>query len=204
MTSVPITHGHYTPPLWAVCCERNIIAKWKNVFGPITAKAVPEVSLKAQAYCLKDKTELSLKSFQGNCIMCVGLWSDVQKIVHCFFYEIVKDHRYPFNFTQVLGRRLFNGNNNVILARWTRCSFNNSVWLWLNEIVLSGSFKKKKKGYTLTFLCHDYALIRLCIRSRRLHRTIGVQSEFESHATEFCKSLKKSKSALTFPVGASG
>lgn len=135
-------------------------------------------------------------------VLCV--WSDVQKIVHCFFYEIVKDHRYPFNFTQLLGRRLFNGNNNVILARWTRCSFNYSVWLRLNEIVLSGSFKKKKRGYTWTFLCHDYALIRLCIRSRRLHRTIGVQSEFESHATEFCKSLKKSKSALTFPVGASG
>lgn len=128
-----------------MCCERNIIAKWKNVFGPITAKAAPEVSLKAQAYCLKDKTELSLKSFQGNRIMCVGLWSDVQKIVHCFFYEIVKDHRYPFNFTQLLGRRLFNGNNNVILARWTKCSFNYSVWLRLNEIVLSGSFKKKKE-----------------------------------------------------------
>lgn len=164
MTSVPITHGHYTPPLWAVCCERNIIAKWKNVFGPITAKAAPEVSLKAQAYCLKDKTELSLKSFQGNRIMCVGLWSDVQKIVHCFFYEIVKDHRYPFNFTQLLGRRLFNGNNNVILARWTRCSFNYSVWLRLNEIVLSGSFKKKKRlhiNLSVPRLCIDTSLYTL-------------------------------------------
>lgn len=86
----------------------------------------------------KTKKNFFLESFQGNYITFVGPWEDVQKMIHCFFYEIVKDHRYPFNFTQVLERWLFSENDNVILSHWRNCSFNYSVWLQLNELVLSG------------------------------------------------------------------
>lgn len=51
-----------------------------------------------------------------------------------------KSKRSPFNFTQVLEEWLFAENNNVILSLWSNCSFNYSVWLQLNKLVLSGFY----------------------------------------------------------------
>lgn len=112
------------PPLLAMCWKRNTISKWKNIFGPITAATVLEISLKAHLIVLKTKKVLSLKSFQRSGITSIGPWKDT--------------HRYPFSFTQVLERRLFRENNNEIFSHSTNCSFNYSVWLQLNELVLSG------------------------------------------------------------------
>lgn len=73
------------------------------MFGPITAETDPEMSLKAHPSSLEDKKRFIFEIFSGE-IVLHGLAFELLNIAHCFYYETVRDHRYPFNFTQLLKR----------------------------------------------------------------------------------------------------
>lgn len=143
---LPITHGHYSRPLWGNLLQKTLLPKERKYLAQLQPRLLLKSRRKHSLIVLKTKKALLFRILSQEMYYICWLL-DSQNIIHCFLYEIVKDHRYPFNFTQLLKRWLFTESDNVIviLSHWTNCSCNYRVWQQLNELILSGfcSFMKR-------------------------------------------------------------
>lgn len=130
VTSVPITYC--TPPLLETCCKRNIIARGKNVFLWFLKSL-----WKLRLIVLKTKKRIILEIVSGKLYYICWpvkrhpendslLWNCKRSQISIQLHSNVGE--------MVVQRK----NNNVILSHWSNCSLNYSVWLQLNELVLSG------------------------------------------------------------------